>query len=167
MLRHISSVLWWLMFKPISVAYVLRRFVLSCICWCVWDRRARSSVKSRSSNFDVILHLMPLGLSLSRKFFFNSMHAMQQFSYVNLNEGPSCLAFCHLFLSAVKSVFQKRCESDMNHMSIHPVQCIDGVYVAHLHIYSQVKPGFQNHTDISYSRSCVHQMWITWVHFRH
>lgn len=34
-LRHISSVLRWLMFKPICLAQVLRRFVLSCICWCV------------------------------------------------------------------------------------------------------------------------------------
>ena len=58
-----TSVFYWLIFRPTCCAKVLRREVLSCMCWCVCETTARSSAESRSSSVEMRVHLMPRGWS--------------------------------------------------------------------------------------------------------
>ena len=55
----ITSVFFWLIFKPTCCAKVFRRDVFSCMCWWVCDMSARSSAKSKSSSCVKRIHLMP------------------------------------------------------------------------------------------------------------
>ena len=55
----ITSVFFWLIFKPSCCAKVLRRDVFSCMCWWMCDMSAKSSAKSRSSSCVKRVHLMP------------------------------------------------------------------------------------------------------------
>ncbi|VDP02995.1 unnamed protein product [Schistosoma margrebowiei] len=45
--------------RPTAAEAAVTLFVFSCTCCCVWDRRARSSVKSRSSNCILDVHCIP------------------------------------------------------------------------------------------------------------
>ncbi|CAH8589024.1 unnamed protein product [Schistosoma mattheei] len=45
--------------RPTAAEAAATLFVFSCICCCVWDRRARSSAKSRSSNCILDVHCIP------------------------------------------------------------------------------------------------------------
>ena len=55
----ITSVFFWLIFKPTCCAKVFRRDVFSCMCWWVCDISARSAAKSKSSSCVKRVHLMP------------------------------------------------------------------------------------------------------------
>ncbi|CAH8511859.1 unnamed protein product [Schistosoma haematobium] len=45
--------------RPIAAEAAATLSVFSCICCCVWDRRAKSSAKSRSSNCILDVHCIP------------------------------------------------------------------------------------------------------------
>ncbi|VDP41165.1 unnamed protein product [Schistosoma margrebowiei] len=45
--------------RPTAAEAAATLFVFSCICCCVWDRRTRSSAKSRSSNCTPDVHCIP------------------------------------------------------------------------------------------------------------
>ncbi|CAH8549617.1 unnamed protein product [Schistosoma curassoni] len=45
--------------RPTAVEAIATLVFFSCICCCVWDRRARSSVKSRSSSCILDVHCIP------------------------------------------------------------------------------------------------------------
>ena len=51
--------------KPVPLLALLKRSFFNCSCLLVLDNSARSSVKSRSSNFSVNLHHIPVFPSLS------------------------------------------------------------------------------------------------------
>ena len=60
-----TFVLVMLIFRPVPLLALLKRSFLNCSCLLVLDNSARSSAKSRSSNFSVNLHLIPVFPSLS------------------------------------------------------------------------------------------------------
>ena len=62
-LMLITCVLDVLMVSPICFAYLSNRSVFSCRWSRFTDRNARSSAKSRSSNWEKRVHWIPLGLS--------------------------------------------------------------------------------------------------------
>ena len=59
-LTHMASVFFKLIVKPTWLLNMLSRSVFSWMCWQVWDNKAKSSAKSRSSSVEKGVHLMPL-----------------------------------------------------------------------------------------------------------
>ena len=55
--RH---VFFWLILRPLCSPYELWRDVFCWLCWWVWDTRAKSSAKSRSSSAVKRVHRIPL-----------------------------------------------------------------------------------------------------------
>ena len=59
-LTHMAYVFFKLILKPTWLLNMLSRSVFSWMCCRVWDNRAKSSAKSRSSSIVKGVHLMPL-----------------------------------------------------------------------------------------------------------
>src|ERR1700733_11784997 len=59
----LSSLFWFHEFisRPVNPAISCSLVVFSCICCRVWERRHISSAKSKSSNFCIMFHWIPLG----------------------------------------------------------------------------------------------------------
>ena len=67
-----------LIFKPVPLLALLKRSFFNCSCLLVLDNSARSSAKSRSSNFSVNLYLIPVFPSLSVFLITQSMTSMKR-----------------------------------------------------------------------------------------
>ena len=79
------------MVNPICFAYLSNLQFFSADYLLFTDRNARSSAKSRSSNWEKRVHWIPLGLS-------DVVFRMMEYAHLNLGCGglPALTLYCHL-----------------------------------------------------------------------